>query len=42
MVDVPAKIIGEQFGKIQKAAYDVLASDFRKAVDKVNAKSQGK
>jgi hypothetical protein len=36
------KIIGEQFNKIRKAAYDVLASDFRKAVDKVNAKSQGK
>lgn len=36
------KIIDEEFGKIAKTAYEVLASDFRKRVDKSIAQSNKK
>lgn len=36
------KIIQEEFAKVEKAAYEVLASDFRKKVDRLNAEEKGK
>lgn len=36
------KIIDEEFGRISKAAYEVLASDFRKRVDKFIAQNNKK
>jgi len=36
------KIFNEEFGKIKKAAYEFLASDFRKKVDKLVAQSSKK
>jgi hypothetical protein len=35
-----SKIIDEEFAKIEKAAYEVLASDFRKKVDKLSKQEQ--
>lgn len=37
-----SKIIRDEFAKIEKAAYEVLASDFRKKVDKLPAQDQKK
>jgi len=37
-----SNIIREEFAKVQKAAYDVLASDFRKKVDKLITKEEKK
>jgi len=36
------KIIRDEFAKIEKAAYDVLASDFRKKVDKLSTQEKKK
>jgi hypothetical protein len=35
-----SKIIRDEFAKIERAAYDVLASEFKKRVDKINAKAK--
>lgn len=37
-----SKIIRDEFAKIEKAAYEVLASDFRKKVDNLTAQDQKK
>lgn len=37
-----SKIIGEEFAKIEKASYDVLASDFRNKVAEISAKEKKK
>lgn len=36
------KIIQDKFGEMQKAAYDVLSSDFRKRVEQLEEKSKAK
>jgi hypothetical protein len=36
------KIMQDKFGEIQKAAYDVLSSDFRKRVEQLEAKGKAK
>ena len=37
-----SKIIRDEFARIEKAAYDVLASDFRKRVNKLSAQEKMK
>lgn len=37
-----AKIIQEQFAKIERAAFEVLSSDFRRRIDRLNADNQAK